>query len=167
MGEGTVRPVVVVVLAEGVEQGLQFGEGAGCWVWARSHFFRVCWKRSTLPQVVGWFGLLFFCTIPRRRSSCSKPLRVPAPLRPWERRVVKTMPLSVRVEAGHPCRSTAVRNACRTMVPVTRWWAVQARTNREWSSMKVRTSVSVPSARRTWVKSVCQSSLGRSASKRM
>ena len=28
--------------------------------WARSHFFRVCWKRSTLPQVVGrgWSGVL-------------------------------------------------------------------------------------------------------------
>ena len=24
--------------------------------WARSHFLRVCWKRSTLPVVVGWFG---------------------------------------------------------------------------------------------------------------
>ena len=24
--------------------------------WARSHFFRVCWKRSTLPQVVGRDG---------------------------------------------------------------------------------------------------------------
>nr|WP_285691100.1 hypothetical protein [Actinoplanes sp. NBRC 103695] len=27
----------------------------GWGVWARSHFLRVCWKRSTLPQVVGWF----------------------------------------------------------------------------------------------------------------
>jgi hypothetical protein len=28
--------------------------------WARSQFFRVCWKRSTLPQVVGWPGREFF-----------------------------------------------------------------------------------------------------------
>ena len=27
--------------------------GAG---WASSQRFRVCWNRSTLPQVVGWFG---------------------------------------------------------------------------------------------------------------
>ena len=40
----------------------------GC---ARSHFFRVCWKRSTLPQVVGWFGREFFWVIPSRRSSTS------------------------------------------------------------------------------------------------
>ena len=26
------------------------------WGWARSQALRVCWKRSTLPQVVGWLG---------------------------------------------------------------------------------------------------------------
>src|SRR5688500_15758678 len=31
--------------------------------WARSHFFIVCWNRSTLPQVVGWLGREFFCTM--------------------------------------------------------------------------------------------------------
>ena len=30
--------------------------------WARSHFFIVCWKRSALPQVVGWLGREFFWT---------------------------------------------------------------------------------------------------------
>ena len=39
--------------------------------WARSHFFRVCWKRSTFPQVVGWWGREFFWRMPSRRSSCS------------------------------------------------------------------------------------------------
>ena len=43
--------------------------------WARSHFFRVCWKRSTLPQVVGWLGREFFWTMSEAASSCSKPLR--------------------------------------------------------------------------------------------
>jgi hypothetical protein len=33
----------------------------------------------TLPQVVGWLGLLFFCTMSRRRSSCSRCLRPPRP----------------------------------------------------------------------------------------
>ena len=32
--------------------------------WARSQFFRVCWKRSTLPQVVGWLGREFFWWTP-------------------------------------------------------------------------------------------------------
>ncbi len=40
--------------------------------WARSHFLRVCWKRSTLPQVVGWLGREFFWAMSRRRSSASK-----------------------------------------------------------------------------------------------
>ena len=70
------------------------------WGWlGGSHFLRVCWNRSTLPWVWGWFGLPFFWLIPRRRSSVSRPLRPPLPP---DSRVVKTMPLSVRVEAGAP-----------------------------------------------------------------
>jgi hypothetical protein len=49
---------------------------SGC---ARSQFFMVCWKRSTFPQVVGWLGREFFWITPSLRSSCSNPLRVPAP----------------------------------------------------------------------------------------
>jgi hypothetical protein len=30
-----------------------------------------------LPWVWGWLGRPFFCRMPRRRSSCSKPLRPP------------------------------------------------------------------------------------------
>jgi hypothetical protein len=44
------------------------------------------------------------------------------PPRPPDRRVVKTMPLSVRVEAGAPCCPHAARKASRTMGPVTRAW---------------------------------------------
>ena len=39
----------------------------------------VWWKRSTFPQVVGWFGRLFFWTMPRLSRRCSKPLRPPLP----------------------------------------------------------------------------------------
>ena len=42
------------------------------WGWARSHFLRVCWKRSTLPQVVGWLGREFFWTMRSLTSSVSK-----------------------------------------------------------------------------------------------
>jgi hypothetical protein len=39
--------------------------------------------------------------------------------------------------------------------------------SREWSSTMLRISTSVPSARTQWVMSVCHSSLGMAASKRM
>ena len=74
------------------------------------------WNRSTLPQVVGWFGVEFFWTMCSRRSSCSRALRPP---RPPEKRVVNTIPLSVRVEAGMPWAATAARNVSCTMGPVT------------------------------------------------
>src|SRR5215211_736533 len=76
---------------------------AGWSGWARSHVLRVCWKRSTLPQVVGWFGREFFWTMPRRRSSDSRPLRPPLPP---DSRVVNTIALSVSVDAGAPCLLT-------------------------------------------------------------
>ena len=44
----------VVVNGEAVQLALQHVPGwsqGGC---ARSHFFRVWWNRSTLPQVCGW-----------------------------------------------------------------------------------------------------------------
>ena len=46
-----------------------------------SHFFIVCWKRSTFPQVVGWLGREFFCRTRSRTSSFSRPLREVRP--PW------------------------------------------------------------------------------------
>jgi hypothetical protein len=48
-------------------------------------------------------------------------LRLPFPP---ANRVVKTMPLSVRVDAGMPCVPYALRNSAKTMGPVTRRWAV-------------------------------------------
>jgi hypothetical protein len=65
---------------ERVEQGLELVDGVGCELCARSHFFIVCWNLSTLPQVVGWLGREFFCTMFRRRSSCSRWLRPPGRL---------------------------------------------------------------------------------------
>jgi hypothetical protein len=79
------------------------------------------WVRAAVSLVrpPGWagFGRLFSWVVPRRRSSASKALRPP---RPPARRVVKTMPLSVRVEAGSPCWAAAARNVARTIGPVTR-----------------------------------------------
>ena len=68
--------------------------------WARSQRFMVCWKRSTLPQVVGWLGREFFWRTRSRTSSFSRPLRQVRP--PWAKRVVNTRPLSVKVENGIP-----------------------------------------------------------------
>ena len=79
--------------------------GAGL---VRSHFLRVWWNRSTLPQVVGWLGREFFWRTPELSSRVSKPLRPP---RPPARRVVNTIPLSVKVEAGIPWVSIAAVKA--------------------------------------------------------
>jgi hypothetical protein len=101
--------------------------------WARSHFFMVCWNRSTLPQVVGWLGREFFWTGPRAaparsRGRCGRPGR--------RKRVVKTMPLSVSVEAGMPCSAAGVAERATTIGPVTRRWAVTDR--RSGSSRRAR-----------------------------
>ena len=98
---------------------------------------------------------------PSEARSCSKPLRVPVA------RVVNTRPLSVRVAAGAPWAATVAVKVSMTAAPVTGRWAVQDNSSREWSSSQLRISTSVPSARRQWVKSDCQSSFGWCASKRI
>ncbi len=77
--------------------------------WARSHFFMVCWNRSTLPQVVGWLGREFFWMTPRSPELVLEAVAAAVP--PWRQRerVVNTMPLSVSVEAGIPCWAAALR----------------------------------------------------------
>ena len=105
VGQGAVRSLTVVDVDEAVEQRLELGDVAGWSGWARSQAFIVCWKRSTFPHVVGWFGREFFWMMPKRRSSVSRPLRPPLPP---DSRVVNTIPLSVSVDAGAPCLLTAV-----------------------------------------------------------
>lgn len=93
--------------------------------WARSHFFMVCWKRSTLPQVVGWLGREFFWRTRSRASSFSSPLREVRP--PLAKRVVNIRPLSVSVDAGIPWLVMVLRKVVTTIGPVTGWWAVTER----------------------------------------
>src|SRR5882757_4495038 len=93
--------------------------GAGL---ARSQRFMVCWKRSTLPQVVGWIGREFFWRTPSLTNSFSRPLRLVRP--PWAKRVVNTKPLSVKVDNGIPYRAIAWRKVATTAGPVTGRWAV-------------------------------------------
>jgi hypothetical protein len=68
--------VVVVIGDEGIEQACSSTRVLGWTGWAASQCLRVRWKRSTLPQVVGWLGLAFWTT-PRHRGSVSSPLRAP------------------------------------------------------------------------------------------
>ena len=89
--------------------------------WAVSQRLRVWWKRSTLPQVVGWLGRLFFWVTWSASRRVSKPLRPPLPP---DSRVVNTIPLSVSVDAGTPCVSRALVKVSTTIGPVTRRWAV-------------------------------------------
>ena len=79
---------------------------------------------------------------------------------------VNTAPLSVSTSAGTPQRPNAARKTCQTWVPVKMRRAIEAMQTREWSSRMLQTSTSVPSARRQWVMSACQRSLGCSAQNR-
>ena len=93
--ERAMGTLLVVVGAKGVELGLEHGERR-CRRLLSRNFFWVWWKRSTLPQVWGWYGVECLATMPRRSSSDSRstlPLRV-LPL--------KTAPLSLRKAAGKP-----------------------------------------------------------------
>ena len=107
-----------------------------------------------------WLGRPFFWMMPRRRSSCSKPLRPPLPPE-------VAIPLSVSVEAGAPWRATAARKVSTTMGPLTRTWAVTDRAYRAWSSSQDKISVPVPPASGQWVKSDCQHWFGIAAANRM
>jgi hypothetical protein len=79
VGQGAVRPVLVVTSRNSSSRVCSSAIVTGCRGWARSHFFRVCWNLSTLPQVVGWLGREFFWTMSSRRSSCSRWLGPPRP----------------------------------------------------------------------------------------
>ena len=61
VGQGPVG-AVLVVLVDGSRSSRSWSSAMvlGWMGWARSHFFIVCWNRSTLPQVVGWLGREFF-----------------------------------------------------------------------------------------------------------
>ena len=118
--EGVVGSVVVVGGGERVDLVLEFVDGAGGWS-AAEVFLRVCWKRSTLPQVVGWCGRLFFWRMPSWSRRVLSPFRPP---RPPERQVVNTIPLSVDVENGMPWVVQQRVKVSTTIGPVTRLWAV-------------------------------------------
>jgi hypothetical protein len=77
--------------------------------------------------------------------------------------VVKTMPLSVRVEAGTPCLAQAARKVASTIGLEMRACAVTDRAYREWSSSQDKISVSRPPASCQWMESDCQHWLGMSA----
>ncbi len=58
--EGAVGSVVVVLVAELVEECLEVGQCRWLLWLAGEPGFRVCWKRSTLPWVWGWLPRPFF-----------------------------------------------------------------------------------------------------------
>ena len=57
--ERPVGPFMVVERGERVEESLELGDGVRLGL-GPEPFLRVCWNRSTFPQVVGWFGREFF-----------------------------------------------------------------------------------------------------------
>ena len=69
-GDRPVRADGVVVGDEAVDLALQlFSRAGGCW--AARYFFIVWWKRSTFPQVWGWYGRECLKPMPREMSSAS------------------------------------------------------------------------------------------------
>jgi hypothetical protein len=111
VGQGAVRPGGVVDAGEGVEQVLELGEGGGLAGLAGQPFPGGLLEPLGLALGSGWGG----------RSSAGSPAGAArAPGRCGRRRTGRTVPLSVRVEAGMPCCWQAARKAASTMGPVTR-----------------------------------------------
>ena len=103
--QGPVRAVVVVVVDEGVEQGLQLGD--------RGRAGRVG-RRATSSGSAGsvrpcrrWWGGWGGSSSGRCRGGAVRSRSALRPPRPPASRVVKTMPLSVSVEAGISVRPAA------------------------------------------------------------
>ncbi len=116
-GQGPVGPTDVVVVDEAVEQGLQLSHGSRLGSLRAQPLLGGLLEAFDLAAGGGGVRAEFFWRTPRRRSSAFRALRPPLPP---DRRMVNTMPLSVRVEAGAPCAATAARNAVSTRAPVTR-----------------------------------------------
>jgi len=115
--QGAVRPAVVVLVPEGVELGLELGDGGRLVRLGGEPLLLGLVEAFDLAAGLGWFGDEFFWTTCSRRSSFSKAFLPP---RPPANRVVKTMPLSDRTLAGMPCAAIVARNALETAGPVTR-----------------------------------------------
>ena len=98
-GQGPVRPPVVVLVSEGVQQGLEFAGGGGLGALGGQPFFEGLLESLDFALGLGVVG--FPVLLPDSEAAQLGLEAVAAPLPP-DRRVVKTMPLSVRVAAGGP-----------------------------------------------------------------
>src|SRR5215211_7767014 len=103
VGQGAVRSLVVVDVDEAVEQGLELGDRGGLVGLGAQPRLEGLLEAFDLAAGGGVVRREFFWTMPRRRSSDSRPLRPPLPP---DSRVVNTIALSVSVDAGAPCLLT-------------------------------------------------------------
>jgi hypothetical protein len=86
---------------------------------------------------------------------------------PRPNRAVKTLPLSVRICSGIPCRRSAAVSAWPTGRAVARTTTRAHTMNLEWSSIPVTTLTSCPAARWTRpITSTCHSCIARLRSHR-
>jgi hypothetical protein len=74
--ERTMGPDLVVDVCEGVELGLQLGDGGGGWLCGEPALQSLV-EAFDLALGWGWPGWPFFCATPRLASRYSKPLRPP------------------------------------------------------------------------------------------
>ncbi len=85
--QGSVRPLVVVDPREDIQQGLQLGEVVGLGILGGEPFLQGLLEPLGLALGLGVIRLAVLLFTPRRRSSCSSPLRPPRPPPPAKRAV--------------------------------------------------------------------------------
>ena len=124
--------------------------------------YHLCAISLTSPQPgsvigLGWQGRPCLQVTPRANSSASMAHRPP------RFSAVNMAPLSVNNDAGSPTSVAAASKVATTSAAFVVREAREATSSREWSSMMLRTSTSVPSESDQWVVSACQHSLGSSA----
>ena len=115
---------MVVDRGELVEQVLELGDGGGLlWLGAERLFEGLleAFDLAAGGGLVGAAGFLLDVATAQLR------LQGVAAAAAAGKAVVKTIPLSVNVEAGTPKRATAARKRSRTIGPVRGWWAVTSR----------------------------------------
>jgi hypothetical protein len=159
-GQGAVWPLVVVVAGEPVELGLQAGDGGGGGL-AGEPFLQGLVVALDLAAGLGVVGAgVPEADVQGGEFGLERDFAAAAGFAGEDCAVAGSM------LAGSPCWLAAWRKTVTTPAALKVRRAAEAVSSREWSSMTLRISASVPSASCQWVMSSCQRSLGWSAWKR-
>ena len=125
MRQRAVRALVVVDAGEGVQQGLELREGGRLGGLGAEPVLEGLLESFDFPLGLGVVRLAVLLGDAQAAQLVLEP--VAAALAAPDSRVVKTMPLSVRVEAGTPCFAQVARKVARVTSPVVTGCAVMLR----------------------------------------